>query len=166
MCPVRSTTGVSSDKRQGRDQRWYHVVTREREGICPRRNGTITTYDVNGTGRDLSGRYCRQRRSDRILHHGNDDSGFVRGRDGTIVTFDGQDAYFTGGTAIDGRGTVVGEYDASGSEHGFLRSKTGKITVIDVPNEALTYPAAINEAGVVTGGCYDGSGFHGFIRTP
>lgn len=106
--------------------------------------------------------------------------GFLRGRDGQIVTFDPPEVGYptqavacgsgTSPADINNRGDIVGVYtDATGVCHGFVRSAQGKFTVIDDPNSTSSPPAtfaqAINDWGEVVGFWFDSNiNTHGFVR--
>jgi uncharacterized membrane protein len=107
--------------------------------------------------------------------------GFLRKREGEIVTFDapnvgyGAQAGLSYGlgtipTGINNEGRIVGYYtDANGAYHGFVRSARGKFRVIDDPSSSsspsATFAQAINDSGTVVGFWYDSNfNYHGFVR--
>jgi hypothetical protein len=130
-------------------------------GFLRERNGTITTFDVNGldtipTALNSQGQITG--------YAGND--GFLRQPDGSIVIFDGPNSTSTQSTAINPKGQITGVYlDASTIYHGFLRDKDGSIATVDVPNASNTYLTGINPRGDITGWYSDASGVHGFVRS-
>jgi hypothetical protein len=101
--------------------------------------------------------------------------GFLRNRDGTIVTFVGIGAgewHEVGPKAINLRGQITGEYTVSDlgvPPHGFLRQPNGTITTF-VDAEVLrnaTFPTGINRFGQITGSHRSADCnciFRGFVR--
>jgi probable HAF family extracellular repeat protein len=115
---------------------------------------------INDRGQ-ITGEYIRQDR----------ESGFVRGADGRIVTFDVPGARSTEAAKINDRGQVVGRYsedtplvDDSSRVRGFVRHARGTITRIDYPSAQHTMPTGINDRGDVVGYYVDPGGeTHGFL---
>jgi hypothetical protein len=98
--------------------------------------------------------------------------GWIRQKDGTIITFDAVPnsdtfEYQTRPQAINQAGTITGQYstDAGTQYHGFIRDKSGNITSFDVVDSTNTYPVAITPDGFIVGS-YTDSAFvsHGFVR--
>jgi len=95
--------------------------------------------------------------------------GFLRGRDGTITTFDAPGAEGTSAVSINPAGAITGFYgDASRVIHGFLRARDGTFTTFDAPGAVNgTLASSINPAGAITGYYSDASlVIHGFLRAP
>src|SRR5271165_4023199 len=106
------------------------------------------------------------------LDENNSFHGFVRGRDGSVVTFDAPaavcspDLICTFPDAINSAGTIAGFYNAAGTYHGFLRARGGQFTSFDPPGSTQTTPYAMNHAGDLAGNYDDANHVgHGFIRT-
>ncbi len=113
--------------------------------------------------------------------------GYVRGRDGRIVTFDAPGSPPNGaGTPFPTIGTSQGTYavgmDASGGitgyvidvynvGHSYVRAADGTFTMFDVPDAGVgsgqgTFAGSMSLAGTVTGNYIDANGvWHGFLRT-
>ena len=103
--------------------------------------------------------------------------GFLRARDGTLITLDvsGAGTSYPQGTFATGitpQAAISGYYiDGSGVYHGFLRAPNGTYTTFDAPpsqgmaSTGIT-PLAINPAGTTTG-WYSDAGYtqHCFLRT-
>jgi hypothetical protein len=101
-------------------------------------------------------------------HSGLFSRGFLREKDGTIITFDvpGSSVYIsTGPSSINGSGAITGTVDDGTTQHGFLRSKKGTFTVFDVPGSIATAASSINGAGEIMGIFVDSNGVHGFLRS-
>jgi hypothetical protein len=91
--------------------------------------------------------------------------GFVRDKDGTIISFDAGPG-LTVPTSINPRGTITGSYvDASFLSHGFARDKDGTITSFDAdpkhPHDIS--PTSINPSGEITGSFFAVGGPHGLL---
>jgi hypothetical protein len=161
--------------------------------------GTIITFDAPGAGNTpgsglgtqgedinpagaITGLYADNYN---VVH------GFLRTREGKVITFDAPGAgtvpglYLTpdpagttGGQgtyamSINPEGAIAGSYiDENTHGHGFVRAPDGKFTSFDDPDAGTTFPQGtfawnINPAGVIAGIDND-SNFvlHGFVRTP
>ncbi len=160
------------------DANVFHGFVRE----C---DGTITTFDVPGAGTG-AGQGTFTSSTDGINPRGDisgwyvDDAnayrGFVRARDGRIVTFDvpGSGTGPSQGSepaGINERGETLGSYiDENNVAHGFLRAPNGRIKKFDIPGAGTgtgqgTQPANINFDGDMSGDYIDIDGtYHGFIR--
>jgi predicted membrane protein len=100
--------------------------------------------------------------------------GFLRTKDGAIITFDapgagtnsGQGTFVVFGDGINSSGTILGAYaDASNNIHGMVRSLDGVITPFDVTGSVFLDPAGINPEGAIIGFYAEASGpTHGFLR--
>jgi len=66
-----------------------------------------------------------------------------------IVTFDGQNAFYTFPSSINLGGSIVGTYADSTTGHGFLRAPDGMITTIDPPGSVDTTAVTINDSGSI-----------------
>jgi hypothetical protein len=131
------------------------------------------TFDVPGAGRTgtnptsinpsdtITGYYLG---ADNLSH------GFVRDKDGTIITFDGAPGGGIVPLSINPSNEITGwTVDANHVYHGFVRDKDGTITAFDVPGASGplvgTAAASINPSGAITGDWKDsGNVVHGFIR--
>jgi hypothetical protein len=95
--------------------------------------------------------------------------GFLRGMDGTWVSFDvpGDNfGFFPPVLSINNSSVVVGSY-VQGSTQGFLRRLGGSVLTIDVAGATTTQPSSINSRGAIAGSYQDSSlTYHGFLRTP
>lgn len=92
-------------------------------------------------------------------------SGFLRQKDGAIITFTPAGSVVTRPQAINPRGLIAGFYaDAGNFYHGFLRESDGAIAAFDVFNSTNTSPTAMNNEGDIAGWYSDASGkVHGFV---
>lgn len=103
--------------------------------------------------------------------------GFLRTRDGTIVSFDPAGGQ-TIPAGINNAGTIAGDYcDEANSAscdgaifdsaiHGFVRAANGSITSFDPPQSIGTWVLGINNSGATTGYSLYDTNFdsHGFVR--
>lgn len=102
----------------------------------------------------------------------NDDGinhGFLRAKNGTIVTIDAPDAVDTFSSDINDSGTVVGTDIGGTSYHGYIRSAGGEFTTFDAPGGPASgsIAARINNLGLVEGDYSNADGVeHGLIRNP
>jgi hypothetical protein len=100
--------------------------------------------------------------------------GFLRARNGHIVTFDAPGSCATWGSSINSSGVIAGVYlDGSCSFfQAFLRDPGGVITTIDAPgagtgNNQGTFAESIDPSGAIAGNYVDASNVnHGFLRDP
>ena len=112
---------------------------------------------------------------------GGNERGFVRGLDGTFVTFDAVASpstpccTWTFPVSINSKGEIVGyDNDFETVNYAFLRETNGEVTVFDVPGAGTTpfmdqgtVAASINEAGTIAGYYVDSQNVaHGFMGTP
>jgi hypothetical protein len=82
--------------------------------------------------------------------------GFVRDRQGRVITFDVPGPRLHNVDGINDRGQVVGRIDLSfTSGRGFLRDPNGRLTWIDVPGAAYTNPTSIDDRGRIVGNYTD-----------
>ena len=100
-------------------------------------------------------------------NHG--DHGFLRERDGTIITFDGPDAihYTLGGgtipSVINSEGDIAGSFMSLSGSHGFIRDRDGTFTTFDISHNPTSLSvAAMNSRDEIVGSYSDVQ--HGFIR--
>ena len=122
------------------------------------------TFGINQFGA-IAGTYLD---STNVFH------GFLRTREGEIITFDapGADATpnaYNGTWAqnINDDGAITGvSYDAMGAAHGYLRSPDGRFTAFDVPGAINgTWPIYLGGEGEVVGYSLDANLlFHAFLR--
>jgi len=94
--------------------------------------------------------------------------GFLRTRDGTIVTFDVPGSVRTYVFGINPVGQIVGTYIVGtyNAAHGFVRNPDGTIITIDVPGSVFTWVSDINPAGQIVGFYVDAGGVaHGFVSS-
>jgi hypothetical protein len=98
----------------------------------------------------------------------NMNHGFLRARDGDIVSFDPPGAVGIGTTVTDinAEGVIVGHYNVlSTPALGFLRAPDGTFTTFQVPGALYTYPQSINARGELVGFYANISNAnHGFLR--
>lgn len=88
----------------------------------------------------------------------------------SFISFDVPGSTFTGASAINQDGAVVGRYiDKAGTSHGYLL-KDGKFTTIDYPGAVYTNAWGINSQGDIVGVHYEDAtkiansvGAHGFL---
>lgn len=95
--------------------------------------------------------------------------GFVRGRDGTITSFDAAEGVNTQVLAINKSNSITGYYtDFSGDESGFIRAPDGTIFLFVVRGTINTTPSGVNGKGAITGYAYSHQteGYIGFLRAP
>lgn len=106
---------------------------------------------------------------------GNCDHGFLRYRDGTIVSFwvavsPSSPNAMTIPKSINIDRQITGYYFDPQKDsyfHGFLRGRHGRLTMFDVPNAIETRPKAINAIGKIAGSYEDVNlVLHGFLRRP
>ena len=118
---------------------------------------------VNGRGA-IAGSWSR-----RTVHNYTPEHGFVRGADGTCVTFDAPGAVQTIVTGINNDGTITGYFHVPrehGTKHGFVRAADGTIATFDVSGAKATEPTAINAAGTIVGTYGNNPDVpHAFVRT-
>jgi hypothetical protein len=99
--------------------------------------------------------------------------GFLRTRDGTIVTFDPP----CGGTfdnrtrvvAINNQGAIAGQCEMSSGIQGYVRQPDGSFTVFPAPpGGKFVIVRAINDHGLITGCFFDPAKDleHGYVRKP
>jgi hypothetical protein len=95
--------------------------------------------------------------------------GFLRTRDGAIVTIDPTGAVSNIPSDISPAGAITGNYCDNTACHGYLRSPYGAFSPFDPPGSVFTQANGINPAGTITGYYYDVNQFltvaHGFLRT-
>ena len=94
--------------------------------------------------------------------------GFLRTRDGTIVTFDVPGSVRTYVFGINPVGQIVGTYIVGtyNAAHGFVRNPDGTIVTFDVPGSVFTWVSDINPAGQIVGFYVDAGGVaHGFVSS-
>ena len=94
--------------------------------------------------------------------------GFVRARDGNIITIDVPDGLSTHPTSINPAGVITGRYWDRTYKRSrcFLRARDGTITTFDVPNAIMIFDLTINPAGDITGYYGERSGpIRGFLRS-
>ena len=76
--------------------------------------------------------------------------GFLRGRDGTFITFDPPGSTSTVPASINPEGAITGAHtDANNVIHGFLRTRDGTLRMLDVPGATFTAPNSINPEGTI-----------------
>jgi hypothetical protein len=98
-------------------------------------------------------------------------SGFVRGTNGAVTSFDPPGGSGTSVYGINREGAVTGTYEKNGT-YGFFRKTDGTITTFDVPGAMInTIASGINDGGVITGQFFRRhrrrqSASHGFVRIP
>jgi len=153
-------------------------VTAERRShpFIRARNGTITTFDVDGaqvtfvndinSAGTITGSYAE------VNTETIGNRGYLRAADGSITKFDVPGAYDTAPMAINPAGTIVGSYNYLGDlyrDFAFLRSADGTILTFTVPGStSQNIPTDINALGAITGRYREttASPFAGFIREP
>lgn len=104
--------------------------------------------------------------SDNVIGHG-----FIRFKDGDVISFDAPDAQSTSPADINDSGAITGNlYGLDSLFHGFLRNPSGYITVFDAPGAGTnpnqgTIPTGLNQNSVITGYLIDSANvYHGFVR--
>ena len=104
------------------------------------------------------------RRCDTLLDAAGMGHGFLRDVNGNFTTIDVPNATFTGITAVNDRGEMVGVYDdAEGARHAFLLDD-GVVAIIDAPAATgVTVPFGINNDGEIVGGYLDDFTLRGFL---
>jgi hypothetical protein len=91
---------------------------------------------------------------------------FIRDTTGNYTTFGVPGSTVTYATALDSKGTIIGQYtDAQGSWKGFYRLRDGTIGLFDPAGSTDTYPTGIGPQGEITGYFTDSDYFvHDFVR--
>jgi len=138
-------------------------------------NGRITKFDAPGNNLStgvaaisskgvITGEYMDE---DHAKH------GYIRATDGSFTEFDspGLDTF---PTALNAKGTIVGQYLSANLKHGygFVRNSNGATDTLHIPQTKGTLlPETINTSGVIAGAIFVPTGNHqtthyGFIRTP
>jgi hypothetical protein len=140
------------------------------------RAATFTTFDAPGAGTapgqgtfplaiNLEGKIAGYYVDSSGLEHG-----FVRGANGSFVTFDAPGAVQgTLAVAINVAGEVTGSsFDVNFIGHGFLRRDDGRFVSFDAPGAAEgTFPNDVGVDGTIIGYVLDANLMtHGFLRTP
>ena len=126
---------------------------------APEPDVAIYPSGINDRG-EITGEYIRS----------DSESGFVRGPDGRLTTFDVPGARATEASKINDGGQVVGRYsedtrlvDDSSRVRGFVWYR-GTVTRIDFPGAQHTLPTGINDRGDVVGYYVDDRDeTHGFL---
>jgi hypothetical protein len=105
-------------------------------------------YDINRRG-DIVGTLTTPGFSNNV--------GFVRGRDGSFVTFQIAGAIDTMATAINDRGEIAGVFSTKDARYGFLRHRNGSITEFTVPGSNVQAVYGLNNQGDIVGFGGDGT---------
>lgn len=136
-------------------------------GFVRSRMGKITLFDVPGASSTTAG-YINS--AGTITGECSDNAtglfhAFVRERDGTFLTFDGDpSASATFPVGINRLGTIVGYYQ-HGAVHSFERTSDGTIATIDPPTATSAGATGISNNGRIVGWYEDSEGLtHGFVR--
>ncbi|HEY1962182.1 MAG TPA: hypothetical protein VGG69_07185, partial [Rhizomicrobium sp.] len=157
-----NNSGVAAGFVTTRTSRNYGVVRTPDGQTTVFRVGTSTDAVATGINEDATTTGYYLNPASRFL------VGFIRLANGRLHAFVVAGQHGTTPQAINGRGTVTGDYeDSSFIGHGFVRQPDGTIVTFEVPGALKgTYPRAINRAGDIAGRWQDGSGnYHGFVRT-
>ena len=98
----------------------------------PNCGGAFTNPTTINNGGDVAGSY-------NDCQIGPRHRGFVRGRDGSVTTFDAAPDSSTEVSSINERGDVTGDFFNPDGRHKFVREATGNIAVFDVPGGLQTH---------------------------
>jgi uncharacterized membrane protein len=146
----------------------YYAAADGYHGFVRDRYGNITTFDISGAvtinpagineDGTTVGTFFEAWNGHYLPSHG-----FVRKKQGTIITLDGPSGPpGTVANSINEDGVIVG---TTGFHDAFVLRKGGTFTIINVPDATRTVAVSINNKGFTAGNYYDAGGtMHGFIR--
>jgi probable HAF family extracellular repeat protein len=128
---------------------YYKGTTNHTLTVPGASDSTLTGINAHG---QMVGGYDDSKGSHGFLYDGKN-----------FTTLDFPNSIYTGPSAINSSGEVVGSFFGNNQiVHGFLYAN-GTFTQLDCPNSGASFASGINSSGEIVGSCFYNSTYHGFL---